>query len=296
MPRVPTFARFFLLVSCLVGAAAAAAAAAPISVVAAENFYGDVAAQIGGDHVVVTSIISDPGVDPHEYESTMTDARAVSSADLVIENGGGYDAWMDALLAASPRAGRLVRRAVDVAPDRLPENPHIWYGVDNVGALADAITQDLSRLDPADASAFSAASLAFHKSLVDIKRAFAVISARWGGTPIGSTATVFLYQTRALGLRVITPPEFPGAIAEGNDPPADAVVLAESQIQQKKIRILVLNSQTVSAVAAKIRDDAVAAHVPVVEVTETMPPGQTYQGWMLRQLAEIRAALSGEAP
>jgi zinc/manganese transport system substrate-binding protein len=298
MPRVLSFLRGLLLALAVAGAAATTldAQAAPIAVVAAENFYGDIARQIGGDRVAVTSILSDPGVDPHEYESSMDDAKAVSSADLVIENGGGYDPWMDELLVAAPRDGRVVIRSWDVAPDRMPDNPHIWYGVDNAGAVADAITRSLSRALPQDAAFFARNSQEFHHSLVDIKRRFAQISARWAGAPVGLTETIFLYQTRPLGLRVITPPEFQKAVSEGNDPPADAVVEMENQIAQKKMRILIINKQTLSAVVARARDDAVAAHIPTVGITETMPAGETYQTWMLRQLDEVAAALGGAAP
>lgn len=278
------------------GAAAAALDAQPasaIKVVAAENFYGDIAAQIGADRVSVTSILSDPGVNPHEYESSVDGARAVADADLVIENGAGYDAWMDGLLSASPRPSRIVLKASSVAPDRLPDNPHLWYGVDNVGAVADAIAQALARAVPADAALFWKNDQGFRKSLVAIKRRFAQISSRWAGAPVGLTETIFLYQTRALGLRVLTPLAYQKAVSEGNDPPANAVVEAENQITQKKIRVLLLNLQSVSAIAARARDEAAAAGIPVVGLTETMPAGETYQTWMLRQLDEIAAALGG---
>jgi zinc/manganese transport system substrate-binding protein len=285
-----------LAVACAAAASLDAQPASLFKVVAAENFYGDIAKQIGADRVSVTSILSDPGVDPHEYESSMDDARAIADADLVIENGAGYDAWMDSLLSASPRASRVVLKASSVAPDRLADNPHLWYGVDNVGAVADAIAQALARALPADAALFSKNDQVFRQSLVAIKRRFAQISSRWAGAPIGLTETIFLYQTRPLGLRVLTPLEYQKAVSEGNDPPADAVVEAEKQITQKRIRILLLNLQSVSSIAARARDEAAAAGIPVVGLTETMPAGETYQTWMLRQLDEIASALGGGAP
>jgi len=276
----------------VIGGASLGAREGVVTVVAAENFYGDIVRQIGGDGVSVTSIMSDPNIDPHEYESSVDDARAIASADLVIENGGGYDDWMDKLLSASPRATRQVIKGFDLAPNKLPDNEHVWYGVDNVGALADAVTKGLSRLVPGSAAQFAKNDQAFQKSLELIKARIAQIAARWSGTPVGLTETIFLYQAQPLRLNVLTPFEFQKAIAEGNDPPADTVVEAESQIKSKKIRILIYNEQTISAVTSKAQDDAKAAGIPVVGVTETMPQGETYQTWMLRQLDELRRALS----
>ena len=299
MPWTATFARRVHVLLLTVAAACAAAAAldaqpaSVVKVVAAENFYGDIAQQIGADRVSVTSILSDPDMDPHQYESSMDDARAIADADLVIENGAGYDAWMDGLLSASPRASRVVLTAFTLSPDRLPDNPHLWYGVDNAGAVADAVAQALSRALPADAALFSKNDQVFRQSLVAIKRRFAQISARWAGAPIGLTETIFLYQIRALGLRVLTPLEYQKAVSEGNDPPADAAAAAESQITQKKIRVLLINLQSVSAVAARARDEAAAAGIPIVGLRETMPAGETYQSWMLSQLDQIASALGG---
>jgi zinc/manganese transport system substrate-binding protein len=264
-----------------------------VKVVAAENFYGDIVRQIGGDRVSVTSIMSDPNIDPHEYESSVDDAKALASADVVIENGGGYDDWMDKLLSASPNPSRVVLVGFDIAPNKLPDNEHVWYSPDNAGAIAHAIARSLAAALPRDAALFAKNETAFQGTLVQIKEKIAQMSARWSGTPVGLTETIFLYQTGPLGLKVLTPFEFQKAIAEGNDPPADTVVEAENQIRQKKIRILIYNEQTVSAITTKAQDDAKAAHIAVVGVTETMPAGETYQTWMLRQLDEVRMALAG---
>jgi len=276
-----------------IGAVSLGAQAKPVTVVAAENFYGDIVHQIGGNRVTVTSIMSDPNIDPHEYESSVDDARAIADADLVIENGGGYDDWMDKLLSASPRASRQVIKGFDLAPNKLPENEHVWYGVDNVGTIGDAVVRALSRARPDGAAEFAKNNRAFQASLEQIKSRMAQIAARWPGAPVGLTETIFLYQAAPLRLKVLTPFEFQKAIAEGNDPPADAVVEAEDQIKNKKIRILIYNEQTVSAITTKAQDDAKAAGIPVVGVTETMPQGETYQSWMLRQLDEVRMALTG---
>jgi zinc/manganese transport system substrate-binding protein len=268
-----------------------AQAAIPIKVVAAENFYGNIVQQIGGDAVNVTSVMSDPNVDPHEYESNVEDAKAIAEADLVIENSAGYDDWMDKLLSASPKASRVVLKGFDLAVKKLPDNEHVWYNVDNVQAIARAVSRSLQKLLPQSAALFAKNDRAFQESLGPIRQKMAQISARYSGTPVGLTETIYLYQALPMGLKVLTPFEFQKAIAEGNDPPADTVVETENQIKQGKVKILIYNEQTISPITTKAQADAKAANVPIVGVTETMPPGETYQTWMMRQLDELRSAL-----
>ncbi len=268
-----------------------AQAASQINVVAAENFYGNIVRQIGGDAVNVTSVMSDPNVDPHEYESNVEDAKAIAEADLVIENGAGYDDWMDKLLSASPRGSRIVLKGFDLAVKKLPDNEHVWYNVDNIQAIALAVSRSLQKLMPQSAAMFAKNDRAFQESLGPIRQKMAQISAHYSGTPVGLTETIYLYQALPMGLKVLTPFEFQKAIAEGNDPPADTVVEAENQIKQGKVKILIYNEQTISPITTKAQADAKAANVPIVGVTETMPPGETYQTWMLRQLDELRSAL-----
>ena len=267
------------------------AAPAKINVVAAENFYGNIVQQIGAEKVQVTSILSDPNVDPHVYESSFDDAKALSAADLVIENGGGYDDWMDKLLSASMGAKRLLLKAYDIAPTRLPDNEHVWYDVDNVQALAAAIRDNLTKLDAADAPFFTTNLQVFRQSLERIRQKIAQLKARWNGAPVGLTETIFLYQAGPIGLLVLTPFEFQKAIAEGNDPPADTVVAAEKQVKEKKIKALIYNEQTVSPITSNLQADAIAAGIPVVPVTETMPSAMNYQNWMLSQLTRLEMAL-----
>ena len=283
---------FISALALLTGAAAVSAQAAPrVNVVAAENFYGDIVRQIGGDAVSVTSIMSDPNVDPHEYESNVEDARAIAEADLIIENGGGYDDWMDKLISASPRPARVVLKGFDVAVKKLPENEHVWYEADNAQAIATAVVDSLEKLRPREGALFAKNERAFQESLGSIRQKVAQIASRFSGTPVGLTETIYLYQALPMGLKVLTPFEFQKAIAEGNDPPADAVVEAENQIKQRKVKILIYNEQTVSPITTRAQADAKAARVPIVGVTETMPQGESYQTWMLRQLDELRSAL-----
>jgi zinc/manganese transport system substrate-binding protein len=269
----------------------AGAAPTKINVVAAENFYGNIAAQLGGDMVGVTSILSDPNVDPHEYESSVEDAVAIANADLVIENGGGYDDWMDKLLSAGASAKRVLLKGYDISPTKLPDNEHVWYSVDNVHTIAAALTESLKKRDPVDAALFARNLQAFSQSLGRLRLKIAELKARWNGTPVGLTETIFLYQAGPLGLSVLTPFEFQKAIAEGNDPPADTVVAAESQVKGKKIKVLIYNEQTVSPITTRLQDEAKAAGIPVVPVTETMPSALSYQTWMLSQLAALERAL-----
>ena len=259
--------------------------------VAAENFYGNIVAQIGGEKVNVTSILSDPNVDPHEYESSVEDARALAAADLVVENSGGYDDWMDKLLSASPSSKRVLLKGFDIAPTKLPDNEHIWYNVDNVQAVAQAVAESLKKMDPADASLFTKNLQTFGASLARVREKIVQMNGKWHGTPVGLTETIFLYQSNPLGLSVLTPFEFQKAIAEGNDPPADTVVAAENQVKGKKIKVLIYNEQTASPITSRLQDEAKAAGIPIVPVTETMPSAVNYQDWMLSQLTALDRAL-----
>jgi len=262
-----------------------------INVVAAENFYGNIVTQLGGEKVNVTSILSDPNVDPHEYESSVEDAKALAAADLVIENSGGYDDWMDKLLSASPSSQRVLLKGFDIAPTKLPDNEHVWYNVDNVQAIAQAVTESLKKLDPANAQLFAKNLQTFGGSLARVRQKILLMNEKWHGTPVGLTETIFLYQAKPLGLSVLTPFEFQKAIAEGNDPPADTVVAAEKQVKGRKIKVLISNEQTVSAITTRLQDEAKAAGIPVVPVTETMPSALNYQDWMLSQLTVLERAL-----
>ena len=270
----------------------ATASVGAIKIVAAEDFYGDIARQLGGDKVSVTSILSDPNVDPHEYESSVQDGVAITNADIVIENGLEYDTWMDKLLAASPNAGRIVITAGAVAPDILMENPHVWYGIDNISAIAGAIEGALIKTDPSDAALFQRNLAAFNESLAPITAKIDDMRQEYGGTAVGLTETIYLYQTEPMRLGVLTPFTFEKAIAEGNDPSAQDVDTANRQITDKLISVLIYNSQTVTPITTNMENEAIANGIPVVPVTETMPQNDTYQTWMMAELNALDAALS----
>lgn len=262
-----------------------------INVVAAENFYGNIVTQLGGAKVNVRSILSDPNMDPHEYESSVDDAKALAMADLVIENGGGYDDWMDKLLSGSPSAKRVLLRGFDIAPTKLPDNEHVWYSVDNAEAIAQTVTDSLCRLDPSDKAIFAKYLQTFQDSLGRVRQKISQMKQKRGGIPVGLTETIFLYQALPLGLSVLTPFEFQKAIAEGNDPPADTVVIAENQVKGKQVKALIYNEQTISPITTKLQEEAKTAGIPVVPVTETMPSALSYQDWMLGQLTVLDQAL-----
>lgn len=263
-----------------------------IQVVAAENFYGDIVKQLGGSYVAVTSILSNPNVDPHQYTSNFQTAVAVSKAQLVIENGDGYDTWMDKLLSASPNSNRVVLVGANIADHKLPENPHVWYGIDNISTIAQAITVALKKLDTAHAATFDSNLATFKQSLVLLEQKIRAINEKYSGTPIALTETIYLYQAQPEGLVVLTPFEFQKAIAEGNDPPADTVIQTNNQISGKKVKILIYNKQTITPITTNLQNEAKHFNIPVVPVSETMPQGKTYQTWMMDQLNTLQQALA----
>jgi len=279
--------------ACVSFAPAPPASGSPLRVVAAENFYGDLARQLGGGAVSVSSILSNPNVDPHEYQANVQAGLAVSQASLVIENAGGYDSWMDNMLEAAPQSHRLLLKSFDLAPTRLPANEHVWYSFTDILALARAITADLTELDRRDAALFTRNLQAFSASLQPLQQKIRELQARYHGTPVGLTETIYLYQTQPIGLDVLTPEAFARAVAEGNDPPADAVIAATDQITRRQIRVLIYNNQTVTPVVTHLQDLARAQGIPLVAVSETMPPDATYQSWMMDQLVHLQTALGG---
>lgn len=262
-----------------------------MNVVAAENFYGDIAKQVGGEHVNVSSVLSDPNVDPHEYESSVENGKAVATAQLVIQNGGGYDEWMKKLLDASPNDNRSVVTAFDIAPQKLPDNEHVWYSPQNVKVIASSIATVLKKQDAAHAADYDANLKKFDDSLQALEQKISKIKSKYAGTPVGLTETIFLYQTGPMGLDVKTPGELQKAIAEGNDPPANTVAIANNQITHGEIKVLIYNEQTNTPITSKLQRDAQSKNIPIVPVTETMPQGKTYQSWQLDQMNSLEQAL-----
>ncbi len=263
-----------------------------IKVVAGENFWGSVASQLGGAKVNVQSVVTDPNTDPHEYESSTQDARAFADANLVILNGAGYDDWGKKLLAANSNAQRQVIDVAELLGRKVGDNPHFWYQPDYVVKVADAITATYRLIDAANSSYFDQGRADFASALKPYEAKIASIKQRFSRTPIGATESIFAYMAGALGLNLISPPEFMNAIAEGNDPPAPAVAAFHDQIAANQIKVLIYNVQTSTAVTTNLRQLASSHHIPSVGVSETMPASSTFQDWQLAQLGNLEAALS----
>lgn len=282
--------------SALTGACAAGGATrgGPLNVVAAENVWGDIAAQIGGPHVSVTSILSDPNADPHLFAPGTRNGLAVATARVVIQNGAGYDAFMTRLEAAAPSAQRSVLTIADVlGVSGKDANPHLWYDVPKLGRIAAAIATALQAADPAHAAAYRAGLRRFRTSLRPLEQEVARIRSSFSGTPVAYTEPVPGYLIDAAGLKNLAPSAFTRAIENGTDPPPQAVGTMNALVTGKKVSVLLYNSQAFSAITARIRSEAKKAGIPVVGVSETLPPRLTFQQWQLAQARALHQALSG---
>jgi zinc/manganese transport system substrate-binding protein len=264
-----------------------------ISVVAAENFWGSIAAQLGGDKVSVTSVVSNPDTDPHDYEPTPTDARALAESQVAVVNGVGYDPWAPDLLAANPSPHRVIVDVGQLVGVRPGGNPHRWYSPDDVHRVIDRITADYQRVDPGDAAYFARQRSTFlNQALAPYTALVAQIRARYAGTPIGASESIVTPLARGLGLTLVTPQSFLDAVSEGGDPTVADKTTVDRQIAGHQIEIYVFNSQNSTPdVQAQVRA-ARAEHIPVATVTETLTPeGATFQAWQVRQLRGIEQAL-----
>jgi zinc/manganese transport system substrate-binding protein len=264
-----------------------------IVVVAAENFWGSIASQLGGTHVTETSIIANPNTDPHDYEPTAADARVIASAKLVIVNGIGYDPWASKLLAANPVQGRQALTVGDLLGLKPGGNPHQWYSAAHVHQVIAAITADYKRIDPADAPYFDRQQTTFEtKTLGRYNALIAQIKGRYAGTPIGASESIVSPLAATLGLKMLTPYSFLKAISEGTEPTAQDKATIDTQIRNKQIKIYVYNSQNATPdVAAQVKA-ARAAGIPVTTVTETLSPaGATFEQWQVTELQGIENAL-----
>lgn len=271
---------------------AAVDAGGALQVVAGENFWGSIVGQLGGTRVSVRSIVTDPNADPHEYESSASDARSFAAARYVVLNGAGYDSWAQKLLDANPVSGRKVLTVATLLNKRAGDNPHFWYNPDFVERMANQVTADLTALDPVGASYYAQRRAAFEAALKPYHDRIAAIRASFAGRPVGSTESIFVYMASALRLNLISPPAFMQAISEGNDPPVSAVAQFQMQITQRRISVLVYNTQTATSVTTNLLQLAAQAHVPVVGITETIqPPNQTFEEWQTSQLARLQLAL-----
>jgi zinc/manganese transport system substrate-binding protein len=267
-----------------------------IVAVAGENFYGDLIGRLGGERVRVTSIISDPAVDPHSYETSPQNAETVADASLVVENGLGYDTFLDRLLGASSRSGRKV---IDVqqllgVPDG--SNPHLWYDPPTMPRVARAVADALGQIEPASKSLFEANLNAYLDSFAPLTSLIADMKARFAGTAVAYTESVPGYLLTALAFEAITPPGFARAVENGTDPAPIDVADMQDLLSGRKVRMLLYNSQATSPVTQSIKAMAEQVGVPVVGVSETIPKqNQSYVDWQLAQLDDMATALGGNA-
>ncbi len=285
-----------LLVAPPGSASAATSSGTVIHVVAAENFWGSIASQIGGKHASVTSIITNPNTDPHSYEPTPSDAVTLAAARLVIENGIGYDPWVPKLLAAD-QGSPTVLNVGDLIGVAVGGNPHRWYNPSDVQRVINQVVVDFQKLDPADKAYFSQQRTHFDSvALEPYQAAVSAIKSKYSGTSVGASESIFAMLAPSLGLTLITPPSFLKAISEGTDVSAADVETIDNQIKDHAIKIYVYNSQNVTPdVQAQLRQ-VKAEHIPYATITETLAPASaSYQAWQTRQLLGIEAALAKAA-
>jgi len=266
-----------------------------IGAIGAENEYASVLGQIGGRYVRVTSILDNPNTDPHTFEASPQIAQEVSSAQLIVQNGLGYDGWISKIESASPDSKRKV---IDVQhllglPDSTP-NPHLWYSPATMPKVAKAMAADLSALQPAHAAYFQANLKAFDRSLSPWLAAIAAFKARYPGVKVATTEPVAGYLLSAMGADNLTPFRFQADIMNGTDPAPQDITLENSFLTQHKASVFTYNGQVVSALTEGIRQTAQHAGVPAVVVYETMPRGFDYQRWMLAEVQAIQKAVAAK--
>ena len=296
--RAALAAILVLVAACVAGCGgggqSATAAGGRIVAVGAENEYANVLEQIGGSYVKVTAIESNPNTDPHTYEASASTAQAVSAASLLIENGVGYDTYMEKIESASPNSSRKV---IDVQkllglPESTP-NPHLWYKPTTMPIVARAIASDLSALQPSHAAYFQANDAAFEASLEPWLQALAQFKARYGGTTVATTEPVADYMLEAGGAKNLTPFPFQSDIMNGTDPAPQLVTLQDSLFSGHKVKVFVHNQQVTDSLTESFVNAAKRAGIPVVGVYETMPtPGYDYQSWMLAEVKAIEKAVA----
>ena len=285
------------LAICVAGCGAGAAASAPpgvILAVGAENQYADVISQVGGAFVKVSAVESNPNTDPHSFEASPSVAEVVGAARVVVQNGVGYDTFMERIESASPSASR---RVIDVQkllglPDSTP-NPHLWYRPGTMDAVAKALAADLAALEPAHASYFRANAAAFVRSLSPWCQALKRLAAEYPAAPVATTEPVGDYMLEAAGTRNLTPFSLQSDIMNGVDPAPQDVTLQDELFSQHRVKVFVYNQQVTDSLTQSFLEAAKRSGIPVVGVYETMPtPGFDYQSWMLAEVSALHEALA----
>ncbi|MFJ8713514.1 metal ABC transporter solute-binding protein, Zn/Mn family [Streptomyces violaceus] len=287
-----------LLAGCGSSSDSAAGTSTParVAVVASTDVYGDIVRRVGGDRVDVTSVISDPDQDPHSYEADPQNQLALSKAEVVVENGGGYDDFVDRMLKGGHNGSAQVINAVKVSGKTAPKggelNEHVWYDFPTVAKVVDRIAAALTKADPSDAAAFGKNAAAFKAKLAPLEAKEARIKKEHGGAGVAITEPVPLYMTEASGLINRTPAGFSEAIEEGDDVSPRILQENLALFSGRKVQALVYNEQTSGPQTEKTEAAAKAAGIPVVPVTETLPKGKDYLGWMTANVDALASALA----
>jgi zinc/manganese transport system substrate-binding protein len=272
----------------------AADGASTLRVVAAEGFWGSIAAQVGGDRVQVTSIVTSPATDPHDYEPTAVDARTFAGAQLVVVNGVGYDPWSRKLLDANPVHGRVVLDVGDLVGVEAGDNPHRWYSPTDLRRVVDALAGGYAKLDPKHAAYFERQKTRFETTgLGRYDRLIARIKRTYHGVAVGASESIFEPLAHALGLRLVTPASFMKAISEGAEPTVADRSTIDRQIATRRIKVWVYNSQNSTPDVTRLTDAARRRGIPVTTITETPTPASArFQDWQSRQLEALASALA----
>jgi zinc/manganese transport system substrate-binding protein len=263
-----------------------------IKLVAAENFYGGVARQIGGEQVETVSVMSNPDQDPHLFETSPSVVRELAAAQIIVYNGADYDPWMPKLLKVAMRPGRVVIIAADLVHKSAGDNPHLWYDPMTMPAVAKALAGAFAKIDPAHAGDYKARLAAFLASLKPVDAKIAAIRKKYAGVAVTASEPVFGYMAAALGLQMRNE-RFQLAIMNDTEPSARDVAAFERDLKEHKVRVMFYNKQASDKIVQHLVDLSRAAKIPVVGVTETVPPGMTFQDWMLSELNDTEKALAG---
>jgi zinc/manganese transport system substrate-binding protein len=274
--------------------ATTASAADPVKVVAAENFYGDIASQIGGANVAVTSILSNPDEDPHLFEASASTAKALADAKIVIVNGVDYDPWMEKLLAANKAPGRREIVVATLAHKKAGDNPHLWYNPATIKAVGNALAVDLAIADPAHRGDYQRAGTAFAASLEPLEAKIAEMHKKYAGQPVAASEPVFGYMADLLGLNVHEG-KFALAVMNNTEPSASDVAAFEDDLKGHKVKVMLYNAQASEPAVQRLVQMAKDQKIPIVGVSETKPADADYQQWMTNQLDALDKALAGGA-
>ena len=292
---VPVLAVALVLLAACGGSAnsSGGSSSGKLQVVAAENFWGSIASQLGGNKVAVKSIIVNPDTDPHSYEATASDGITLARSQMAIVNGIGYDNWASKLITANPNSSRVVLSVGGLLGLKEGDNPHQWYSPSSVQRVIGQIVADYTKLDPKDAAYFEHQRTAFETTgLVQYNRMLSEIRSRYGGVPVGYSESIFQPLGQALGLKLMTPYSFAKAIAEGTDVSAADKQTVDGQAHNREIKVWVYNSQNATPDVQRVNQIAKGAHVPVTTITETLSPASdSFEQWQGAELTSLLQAL-----